>query len=73
MIFISLYIYDDCGRGESFEAEEVLFVNNKVVLCLIPLYDDIVDTVLIYLRSGIVVSKELNYYYATNDKELARM
>jgi hypothetical protein len=60
-------IYDDTGRGDSFEMTNVLYENENLILCNVmnEWYKNELS-ILIYKESCEVVSKELNFYLAEN-------
>lgn len=59
-------IYDDTGHGNLFDMTNVLYENEKLILCNVinELFDEL--TVLIYKDSCDVISKELRFYLAKN-------
>jgi hypothetical protein len=60
-------IYDDTGRGDSFEMTNVLYENENLILCNVmnEWYENELS-ILIYKESREVVSNELNFYLAEN-------
>lgn len=67
-----IYIYNDCGINKTFAItdKDIIFKNQDIIVCLIILDNDIEEHIVIYLDQGIVISKELDFYFATNDKEV---
>lgn len=60
-------IFDDTGRGDSFEVEKVLYEDEEIILCtVINEWYEKPFIVLIYKKDGVVSSRDLRFYLAKN-------